>query len=174
MRAMRLDRAPWLAVALALGPLALILPSGACRKGDDAGRPGNSQAAPAGNGASAPASGASTEAAPAAVHVTDVSLGKSVGPDRKVQSPTDRFGPNDTIFASVSTDGAGKAATIFARWTFEDGQVIRNDQKTVSPSGPAVTDFSVEKPGGWPKGGYKLDVSVDSGGAASTKTFRVE
>ncbi len=170
MRAGPLDGFRRLAGALFLGALALV----ACRKGDDAGRAGNGQAAPAATGASAPASGAATEAAPATIHVTDVSLGKSVGPDRKVPSPTDRFAPNDTIFASVSTDGGGKPATIFARWTFQDGQVIRNDQKTISSSGPAVTEFSVQKPGGWPRGGYKLDVSIDSGGAASTKTFRIE
>lgn len=156
--------------ALPVFALVLGLPLAACRKAEP-GRADSAQRSPDSRG---PASGSASEAAPAAVHVTEVSLGKSVGPDRKVQSPTDHFGPNDTIIASVSTDGAGKPATIFAKWTFEDGQVIRNDQRTISPTGPAVTGFSVEKPGGWPRGGYKLDVYVDSGGASSTKTFRVE
>ncbi|MEP6768849.1 MAG: hypothetical protein ABJC61_09285 [Acidobacteriota bacterium] len=151
--------------------LVVVLPLAACGKGDPAGRADNARGVPNARGLAA---GTATEAAPASVHVTDVSIGKSIGADGKVQSPTDRFGPIDTVFASVSTEGAGKPATLFAKWTFEDGQVIRNDQRTISPSGPAVTGFSVQKPGGWPRGGYKLDVSVDSGGAASTKTFKVE
>ncbi len=160
----RLPSLPFLA-------LVVVLPFAACGKGGPAGRADTARGAQNPRG---PASGTAAEAAPAPVHVTDVSIGKSIGADGQVQSPTDRFAPNDTVFASVSTDGAGKPATLFAKWTFEDGQVIRNDQRTISPSGPAVTGFSVQKPGGWPRGGYKLDVSVDSGGAASTKTFKVE
>ncbi len=150
--------------------LALVLPLAACKQGDDAARADKAQQSPrpGDTGASSP------EKAPAAIHVTDVSLGKSLGADKKVQNSTDTFGPKDTIFASVSTDGAAKSATIYAKWTFQDGQVIRNDQRTISSNGPAVTDFSIQKPDGWPKGGYKLDVSLDSGEAASTKSFRVQ
>ncbi len=156
--------------AIPMVALALVLPLAACKKGDNAANPN----APADTGAPAPASGVTTEKAPGMVHVTDVSLGKSLGPDKKVQNATDTFAPKDTIFAAVTTDGAGKAATIFAKWTFEDGQVIKNDQRTISPNGSAVTEFSIQKADGWPKGGYKLDVSIDSGGAASTKAFKVQ
>ena len=159
--------------ALPVIALALVLPLAACKKGDNAARSDNAPLTPNPNGPAdtgAPAS----EKAPGTVHVTDVSLGKALDADKKVQNPTDTFSPKDTIFASVTTDGAGKAATLYAKWTFQDGQVIRNDQRTISPNGPAVTEFSVQKADGWPKGGYKLDVSIDSGGAASTKSFRVQ
>ena len=106
--------------------------------------------------------------------VTDVSLGKSVGADKKVQTATDVFAPKDTIFASVSTDGTAPAAVIHAKWIFQDGQTVKEDQRTIATTGPAVTEFSIQKPDGWPKGTYKVEIAVDSAPAAVTKTFRVE
>jgi hypothetical protein len=122
----------------------------------------------------APTVGIPTAVPVAAVTVTDVSLGKSIGADKKVQTPTDAFAPKDTIFASVSTDGTAPAAVIHAKWTFQDGQTVKDDSRTVAVTGPAVTEFSIQKPDGWPKGTYKVEVSVDGGAAPTSKTFRVE
>ena len=125
----------------------------------------------------APAAAVEPTAAPVAtaapaVHVTDVQLGKSLGADKKVAAPTDTFAPKDTIFASVATDGAAPSATIHVKWTFQDGQTVKEDSRTISPTGPAQTEFSIQKPDGWPKGDYKLEVSVE-GQPATTKTFKV-
>ena len=109
----------------------------------------------------------------AAVSVTDLSLGKSVGADKKVQTPTDTFSPKDTIFASVSTDGSAPAAVIAVKWTFGDGQIVKEDSKSIAPTGPTTTEFSIQKPTGWPKGNYKVDVTVD-GKAGPSKTFKVQ
>lgn len=108
-----------------------------------------------------------------AVTVTDVSLGKSVGADKKVQTPTDTFSPKDTIFAAVSTDGSAPSAVIAVKWTFGDGQVVKEDTKTIAPTGPAVTEFSIQKPKGWPKGNYKVEVMLD-GKPGPSKTFTVK
>jgi len=108
-----------------------------------------------------------------AVKVTDLSLGTSVGADKKVQKPTDTFSPKDTIFASVSTDGSAPSAVIAVKWTFGDGQTVKEDSKTIAPTGPAVTEFSIQKPTGWPKGNYKVDVTVD-GKPGPSKTFKVQ
>jgi len=114
-------------------------------------------------------------AAPAAaVQVTDVSLGKSIGADKKVQAATDVFAPKDTIFAVVSTNGTAPSAVIHAKWTFQDGQVVKDDSRTIAVTGPAVTEFSIQKPDGWPKGNYKVEISVDAGAPVTTKSFRVE
>ena len=77
------------------------------------------------------------------------------------------------IFASVATNGSAPSATVHAKWTFQDGQTVKDDSRAITPSGPAVTEFSIQKPGGWPKGTYKVDVSVDAG-PVTTKNFRVE
>jgi hypothetical protein len=109
-----------------------------------------------------------------AIQVTDVSLGKSIGADKKVQTPTDTFAPKDTIFASVSTDGTAPAAVIHAKWTYQEAQIVKDDSRTVALAGPAVTEFSIQKPDGWPKGNYKVEIMVEGGPPATTKTFRVE
>lgn len=114
-----------------------------------------------------------TAAPVAAVTVTDVSLGKALGPDKKVQTPTDTFSPKDTIFASVSTDGSAPSAVIAVKWTYGEGQTVKEDSKTIAPTGPAVTEFSIQKASGWPKGTYKVGVSVD-GKPGPSKTFKVQ
>ena len=108
-----------------------------------------------------------------AVTVTDLSLGTSVGPDKKVQTPADTFKPKDTIFAAVSTDGSAASSTIAVKWTFGDGQVVKEDTKTITPTGPATTEFSIQKPSGWPKGTYKVETTVD-GKPGPSKTFTVK
>ena len=108
-----------------------------------------------------------------AVTVTDLSLGKSVGADKKVQTPTDTFSPKDTIFAAVSTDGSAPSSVIAVKWTFGDGQTVKEDSKSIAPTGPAVTEFSIQKPTGWPKGNYKVEVTVD-GKPGPSKTFKVQ
>ncbi len=108
-----------------------------------------------------------------AVTVTDLSLGNSVGADKKVQAPTDTFSPKDTIFAVVSTDGSAPSSVIAVKWTFGDGQIVKEDSRTIAPTGPAATEFSIQKPKGWPKGNYKVDVTVD-GKPGPSKAFTVK
>jgi hypothetical protein len=108
-----------------------------------------------------------------AVTVTDLSLGKALGPDKKVQSPSDTFKPKDTIFAVVSTDGSAASSVIAVKWTFGDGQTVKEDSKTIAPTGPATTEFSIQKASGWPKGTYKVETTVD-GKPGPSKTFTVK
>jgi hypothetical protein len=103
--------------------------------------------------------------------ISSVDLGNAVGADHKVTKPGTTFAKADTIHASVATDGS-KASTVTARWTFQDGQVVHTEDKSV-PAGPQVTDFSISKPDGWPAGDYKLEVLVD-GNVAQTKDFSVK
>ena len=108
-----------------------------------------------------------------AVKITDVSLGSSLGADKKVAAAADTFKPKDTIFAVVSTDGSAASSTIHVKWTYKDGQTVKEDSRTIAPTGPATTEFSIQKPSGWPKGEYKVEATVD-GGPATTKTFKVQ
>jgi hypothetical protein len=103
--------------------------------------------------------------------VSNVDLGNAVGADKKITKPATTFAKTDTIHASIATDGT-KASTVTARWTFQDGQVVHTEDKSV-PSGPQVSDFSISKPDGWPAGDYKLEVLVD-GNVAQTKDFSVK
>jgi hypothetical protein len=108
--------------------------------------------------------------APAGVTVTTVDLGNTVGADNRVTTPATSFAGTDTIHASVATDGGGGNLT--ARWTFEDGQVVDTQDKTI-PAGAQVTDFSVSKPDGWPAGHYKLEV-MNNGMVVQTREFDIK
>src|SRR5690606_30900236 len=69
--------------------------------------------------------------------VTTVDLGSAVGSDNRVSNPATPFTSGDTIHASVATVGA-MAGTLTATWTFEDGQVVDTQEKSI-PAGPQVT-----------------------------------
>jgi hypothetical protein len=90
--------------------------------------------------------------------VTDVALGRSIGPDNRVVEEIGDFAPTDTIYATVETEGTG-SGTLAARWTFEDGQVV--DEGSQSVSGAQLTEFHVSKPDGWPAGHYEVIISLD-------------
>ena len=108
-----------------------------------------------------------------AVRVTDVSLGRAIGGDKAITDGTDKFHPNDTIYASVATDGAASSATVRAKWTFEDGQTVDESTRTLAPGGRERTEFHIAKPNGWPAGKYKLEVFLNDQ-SAETKTFEVQ
>lgn len=107
--------------------------------------------------------------------VTSIDLGKAIGSDKKITEPTATFSPKDTIYASVSTDGAATNVAMKAKWTFGDaGQLVNEEeQPAVSPTGPATTEFHIAKPSGWPVGKYKVEIFVD-GNSAGTKDFEVK
>ena len=108
------------------------------------------------------------------VRVTDVDLGNAIGADKKVTgNEDDEFKPSDVIYASVATEGTGSNATLTARWTFEDGQTVEETSQTISPTGPANTEFHVSKPSGWPEGKYKLEILLN-GASAKTEEFKVK
>jgi hypothetical protein len=111
--------------------------------------------------------------APAAFSVTVIELGKQVGADKRITSPTTTFGPKDTIHASVASDGAAPKKVIAAKWTYQDGQVVKEAAETIAPTGPAATEFHISKPSGWPVGKYKVEISVD-GSPAGSKDFEVK
>ena len=108
----------------------------------------------------------------AAVRVTDVTLGRAIGGDKAITDRTDTFRPNDTIYASVETDGSANSATLRARWTFEDGQVVDESTQTIAPTRRERTEFHISKPNGWPAGKYKLEVFLDDR-SVETESFEV-
>jgi ABC-type Fe3+-hydroxamate transport system substrate-binding protein len=108
-----------------------------------------------------PAPGAAPS--PAGISAGAISLGKAVGPDKKVSAPVEAFAKGDTIYASVETTGTG-TATLKAKWTYKKGDqttVVSEDPQTITPTGPATTEFHISKPGGWPAGQYQVEVFLD-------------
>jgi len=110
-----------------------------------------------------------------AVNVANITLGKALGPDKKVTATTETFDKGDTIYAVVETTGSGKA-TLKAKWTYLKGDktaVVSEDSQTISANGPATNEFHVSKPDGWPVGDYQVDITVNDK-SAGTKKFVVK
>ena len=113
------------------------------------------------------------EPAPPAFAVQGIELGKSIDADKKVTAPSTTFGRRDTIYASVATEGAAPSKTVSAKWTFQGGQVVKEQSESIAPTGPAATEFHISKKGPWPVGKYKVEVSVD-GASAGSKDFEIK
>ena len=107
------------------------------------------------------------------VRVAQIDMGRSLTADKTINDNTDSFKPNDTIYASIATEGTATTATLKARWTYQDGQVVDESTQTIAPTGDARTEFHISKPDGWPAGKYKLEVFLN-GSSAATKDFEVE
>ena len=105
--------------------------------------------------------------------VKSIQLGNAIGADKNVTAPMSTFGPKDTIYAAVATDGTAPSATIAAKWTYQDGQTVNEASQTIAPNGPSVTEFHISKPDGWPTGSYTVAITLD-GKPASSATFDVK
>jgi hypothetical protein len=112
--------------------------------------------------------------APAAqgVQFVNAELGRAVGSDRSITDATDDFGPNDTIYVSVETEGTASSSTLAARWTYEDGQEVDRSETTIAPSGREHTELHISKPDGWPPGEYQVEIMLD-GRTVDTLDFEV-
>jgi hypothetical protein len=102
---------------------------------------------------------------------TSIQLGRTLNSDRTVSGFTTTFAPDDTVYLSVLTGGAG-SGTIRVRWKYGD-RVIDEPKKQVSYSQAAATEFRLQSPGGFPRGDYTAEVFVNDQ-PFGTRTFRVE
>jgi len=131
--------------------------------------PTQAPAAPAPSATPAP-----TAPANATANVASLTLGSALNADGKITAPATTFSPKDTIYAQVVTSGGSGNAAISARWTFGQGQVVSENNESVSTAaGNATTTFHISKPDGFPAGMYKVDISVD-GKPAKSATFDIK
>jgi len=108
--------------------------------------------------------------------VAEVQMGKAIGADMKVTTAATQFMPRDTIYLSVSTTGVAQDASLMLMVSSvtdpADTLNTVHDNKTISPSGPSVTEFHFAKPAGFKVGKYKAEVFLN-GGFADVKEFEV-
>ncbi len=111
------------------------------------------------------ASGASA-GNPGEAHVSDITLGRSLGPDGTIaeDSRTNSYWTTDKFYVEVKTDGSVPGATVKARWTYSDGAVVGEDTKTVDASAaPLLLQATAQSPDGrWKAGDYKLEIIVNN------------
>jgi hypothetical protein len=108
---------------------------------------------------------------PPAVAVTEVELGRSVGLDKRIVEPAEAFAPDQTIYASVVTQGTSDHVRLTSRWSHA-GKVLAEFSQGIEPAGTVVSEFNVWRPRGWAPGQYDLQILVD-GVPAAERRFTV-
>jgi hypothetical protein len=97
----------------------------------------------------------------AEIRVTEVVLGNEVGLDKRVPRASEVFGPEDTIYVSVVTEGHSSDTLIAARW-MREGRVLVETSQSIAPAGSATSEFHVYKPGGFEAGEYEVEILLES------------
>ncbi len=105
--------------------------------------------------------------------VASVMIGKRIGENKMVTEPTFQFAPKDTVYLSVSTEGARESAELRAVWRFQTGQTVDSSSQTISPQGDENTEFHVSNPKGWPVGTYNVTVYAN-GDSVDSRNFAVK
>jgi hypothetical protein len=147
-----------------MSAMALVLVAAGCKKKD---------AAIADTAAMGPLPDTTTPVA-APIHVTDVSTGKGLTADKNLVTPTSDFGVRDTIYVLVKTDGASTSSKLDAKWTYNGKQTVKEDTQNIAPTGgEARNEFHIQKATAWPKGAYKVEITLD-GTAAGSKDFTIK
>jgi hypothetical protein len=113
-----------------------------------------------------------TPASTSKLKVRDIEIGRAIGPDKAVTAHAGAFGPNDTIYTSIVTEGKAPTATLAARWTYR-GAVLEETEQRIAPSGTVISEFHVFNPAGWSPGEYRVEILLD-GRAVGDRTFRVD
>ncbi len=104
--------------------------------------------------------------------VDGIETGKGLNADKTVKDDAKDFGVRDTIYVSVKTEGAG-TGTLAAKFTFQDGQTVEESSQAITPTADAYHEFHMQKATAWPKGDYKVEVTLN-GVSAGTKDFTVK
>ena len=101
-------------------------------------------------------------------NLSDLKIGK----DKAVTSETTTFGPNDTMYAVGTVANAPGKVKVKGQLAFEDvaGQTagpIPGLEKTLDLDGSGTATYTfTPPPDGWPKGKYKIEVTLmDESGA---------
>ncbi len=123
--------------------------------------------------AAAPPATPPVAAAPvvAPFRVAAIQVGSAIDAGRRVTVSQATFAPSDTIYASVETQGANPGATLTARWTYQDGQLVNESSQNLDASAN-VSEFHIAKPSGWPAGRYQVEI-LAGGASAGVRTFEV-
>jgi len=150
-----------------VGPslLAVVVLTGAC------GRSEESRHAGAETGATGSTPGAASAAGSVARRVSNVMIGRQVGPNDRITEPTFQFTPKDTVHVSVATEGTG-GGTLSAAWRSQNGEILQQTSAPVPPAGENAA-FHLSRPEGLKPGTYKVIVFLGED-SVETKVFVVK
>jgi hypothetical protein len=109
---------------------------------------------------------------PVARRVSNVMIGRQIGPKDRITEPTFQFTPKDTVHISVATEGAGGGGTLSAAWRSQNGEILQQTSAPVPAAGENVA-FHLSRPEGLKLGTYKVIVFLGED-SVETKVFVVK
>jgi hypothetical protein len=116
--------------------------------------------------------GLADSAATVELHVSNVMIGRRIGPGNRITEPTFEFTPQDTVYVSVATQGTGGAGTLTAAWRSQSGEILQKSSEPVPPAGEN-TQFRLAQPKGLKPGTYKVIVFLGDD-SVETRVFAVK
>jgi hypothetical protein len=116
--------------------------------------------------------GLADSAVTAELHVSNVMIGRQIGPGNRITEPTFEFAPRDTVYLSVATQGTGGAGTLTAAWRSQSGEIVQKSSEPVPPAGEN-TQFRLAQPKGLKPGTYKVIVFLGDD-SVETRVFAVK
>ncbi len=128
---------------------------------------GSEDVRPAGSEAGVTDSAVTTE-----LRVSNVMIGRRVGSGNRITEPTFEFGPQDTVYVSVGTEGTGDAGPLTAAWRSQNGEILQKSSEPVPPAGENV-QFNLAQPKGLKPGTYKVIVFLGDD-SVETRVFAVK
>ena len=109
---------------------------------------------------------------PVALRVDGIETGKGLNADKTIKDDAHDFGVRDTIYVSVKTEGTG-TGKLGAKFTYQSGQTVKETSQDIAPAGEAHHEFHIQKATAWPKGDYKVEITLDAA-PAGTKEFTIK
>jgi hypothetical protein len=131
---------------------------------------GSEGARSAESGSGAMDSASLAAAAPAVLRVSNVMIGRQIGPGNRITDPTFQFAPGDTVHVSVATTGQGDGP-LTAAWRSQSGEILLKSSEPVRPGENA--DFQLSEPKGLKVGTYKVILFLGED-SVDTKVFVVK
>jgi hypothetical protein len=109
--------------------------------------------------------------APPVLRVSNVMIGRQVGPGNRITDPTFEFAPKDTVHVSVGTTGPAGGTPLTAAWRSQSGEILLKSSEPVRPGENA--DFQLSEPKGLKVGTYKVILFLGED-SVDTKVFVVK
>jgi hypothetical protein len=111
-------------------------------------------------------------AASAEHRISNMMIGRRIGPGNRITEPTFEFAPQDTVYVSVAMSGSGGADRLTAAWRSQSGEVVQQSSVPIGPPGEN-TAFHLSQPKGLKPGTYKVIVFL-GGDSVETRVFAVK
>jgi hypothetical protein len=137
--------------------------SSACGRSDESRHAGET-------GAADSAAAAASATGSVARGVSNVMIGRQIGPNDRITEPTFQFTPKDTVHVSVAT--VGGSGRLSAAWRSQSGEILQQTSVPVPPAGQNAA-FHLSRPEGLKPGTYKVIIFLGDD-SVETKVFVVK